>query len=248
MAEKEFDITTPDGVMPNFAAWPDPGGAHGDGPYPVIVMYMDAPGIREELRDFARRIAAQGYYAVLPDLYYRLGLLRFNLAERTEKMGEMIFAAWHSLTNDGVARDTGAILSALGEDAAASDGPMGCVGYCMSGAFITTVAGRYPDRFAANVSLYGVWIVTEHDDSPHLLAPQIEGEMYYAFAERDHWVPDNVIPDLTAALDAAGVPHEIETFPDTDHGFAFPQRDIYHEAAAEIVWGKMFDLYARVLG
>ena len=60
---------------------------------------------------------------------------------------------------------------------------------------ITTVAGTFPDRFAANVSLYGVWIVTEKDDSPHLLAPQIAGEMYYAFAEHDDWVPDNVIPD-----------------------------------------------------
>lgn len=207
MAEKEFDITTPDGAMSTFAAWPDPG-EHGDGPYPVIVMYMDAPGIREELRDFARRIAGQGYYAVLPDLYYRLGHIRFNLAQRTEKMGEMIFAAWHGLTNAGVASDTGAILSALGNEAAASDGPMGCVGYCMSGAFITTVAGRFADRFAASVSLYGVWIVTEHEDSPHLLAPQIEGEMY----------------------------------------FAFPQRDAYHEPSAEIVWGKMFELYARVLG
>lgn len=247
MAEKAFDITTPDGVMPVFAAWPD-GDEQGPGPYPAIVIYMDAPGIREELHDFARRIAGQGYYAVLPDLYYRLGLLRFNLARRTEKMGEMIFAAWHSLTNAGVARDTGAILAALGDEEAASDGPVGSVGYCMSGAFITTVAGRFPDRFAANVSLYGVWIVTEDEDSPHLLAPRIEGEMYYAFAEHDRWVPDNVIPDLTAALDAAGVPHEIETFPGTEHGFAFPQRDVYHEESAEIVWGKMFDLYARVLG
>lgn len=247
MAEKEFDIATPDGVMPTFAAWPDPD-EHGPGPYPVIIMYMDAPGIREELYDFARRIAGQGYYAVLPDLYYRLGLIRFDLARRTEKMGEMIFAAWHGLTNAGVASDTGAILAALGDEEPASDGPMGSVGYCMSGAFITTVAGRFPDRFAANVSLYGVWIVTEHEDSPHLLAPRIEGEMYYAFAEHDHWVPDNVIPDLTAALDAAGVPHEIETYPGTEHGFAFPQREVYHEPSAEIVWGKMFDLYARVLG
>lgn len=247
MAEKEFDIATPDGVMPTFAAWPDPD-EHGPGPYPVVVMYMDAPGIREELYDFARRIAGQGYYAVLPDLYYRLGLIRFDLARRTEKMGEMIFAAWHGLTNAGVASDTGAILAALVDEEAASDGPMGSVGYCMSGAFITTVAGRFPDRFAANVSLYGVWIVTEHEDSPHLLAPRIEGEMYYAFAEHDHWVPDNVIPDLTAALDAAGVPHEIETYPGTEHGFAFPQREVYHEPSAEIVWGKMFDLYARVLG
>ena len=247
MAEKEFNITTADGIMPTFAAWPDPS-EYGPGPYPVIVMYMDAPGIREELRDFARRIASQGYYAVLPDLYYRLGLIRFNLPARTEKMGEMIFAAWHGLTNAGVTSDTGAVLAALGDESSASDGPMGCVGYCMSGAFITTVAGVFPDRFAANVSLYGVWIVTENADSPHLLAPQIKGEMYYAFAEHDHWVPNSVIPDLTAALDTAGVPHEIETFPGTEHGFAFPQREVYNEQSAEIVWGKMFDLYARVLG
>ncbi len=247
MAHRVFVGPPPAGARPALGGWPDPGD-HGDGPHPVVVMYMDAPGIREELRNFARRIAAQGYYAVLPDLYYRLGFLRFNLAKRTDKMTEMIFAAWHSLTNEGVASDTGALLAALGEDDAASDGPMGSVGYCMSGAFVTTVAGRFPDRFAANVSLYGVYIVTENDDSPHLLAPRIEGEMYYAFAEHDHWVPDNVIPDLAAALDASGVPHQIETFPGTEHGFAFPERPVYHEPSAEIVWGKMFDLYARVLG
>lgn len=243
MAEKETTITTSEGEMYAFAAWPDE-----PGPHPVVVLYMDAPGMREELHNFARRIAAQGYYALLPDLYYRLGTHRFNLAKRTEKMGEMIFAAWHSLTNAGVASDTAAMLDFLGNEPAASDGPMGCVGYCMSGAFIVTVAGTFPDRFAANVSLYGVWIVTEHDDSPHLLADKIEGEMYLAFAETDDWVPDNVIPDLTATLDANGVVHEIETYPDTEHGYAFPQRPVYNEAAAEATWTKMFALYERRLG
>jgi len=241
--EREFDISTPDGAMPCFAAWPDE-----DGPHPVIVMYMDAPGIREELYNFARRIAAQGYYAVLPDLYYRLGTHRFNLAKRTEKMTEMIFAAWHSLSNADVVNDTVALLDALGDDAAASDGPMGCVGYCMSGAFVTAVAGSLPDRFAANVSLYGVYIVTENDDSPHLLAPQIEGEMYYAFAEHDRWVPDGLTDALAATLSENNVPHLIETFPGTEHGFAFPEREVYHEPSAEVVWEKMFKLYARVLG
>ena len=243
MPEREFDISTPDGAMPCFAAWPDE-----DGPHPVIVMYMDAPGIREELYDFARRIAAQGYYAILPDLYYRLGTHRFNLSNRTEKMTEMIFAAWHSLANADVVSDTGALLEALGEDDAASDGPMGCVGYCMSGAFITAVAGTFPDRFAANVSLYGVWIVTDKEDSPHLLAPQIEGEMYYAFAEHDRWVPDGLTDALAATLSENNVPHLIETFPGTEHGFAFPEREVYHEPSAEVVWEKMFKLYARVLG
>ena len=68
MHEKTLSIDTRDGSMETFVAHPD-----GEGPFPVVVLYMDAPGIREELRDFVRRIAAREYFAVLPDLYYRRG-------------------------------------------------------------------------------------------------------------------------------------------------------------------------------
>lgn len=245
--ERHFDVERDDGPMPCFAAWPDVD-EHGPGPYPVVIMYMDAPAIREELHDFARRIAGQGYYAVLPDLYYRLGTIRFRLEKRTEAMGEMIFTAWHSLTNAGVCEDTAALLAALETDEEASSGPAGCVGYCMSGAFITAVAGTFPDRIAAAVSLYGVYIVTDRPDSPHLLAPRMSGELYYAFAEHDRWIGPEVIPTLEAALAEAGVAHEIETFPATEHGFAFPSRPVYAEPAAETTWRKMFALFARTIG
>jgi carboxymethylenebutenolidase len=81
-----------------------------------------------------------------------------------------------------------------------------------------------------------------------LLAPQIEGEMYYAFAEHDRWVPGGLTEALAATLSENNVPHLIETFPGTEHGFAFPEREVYHEPSAEVVWEKMFKLYARVLG
>ena len=64
MIEKHLDISTQDGAMNSFVVYPDEGG-----PYPVVLFYMDAPGYREELRDMARRIAAVGYYVVLPNLY-----------------------------------------------------------------------------------------------------------------------------------------------------------------------------------
>ena len=73
MIEKEVQISAPDGVIDAFAAHPD-----GPGPVPAVILYMDAPGIRDELRDFTRRIATQGYYCLLPDLYYRVGALRFS--------------------------------------------------------------------------------------------------------------------------------------------------------------------------
>jgi carboxymethylenebutenolidase len=180
-------------------------------------------------------------------MYYRLGLIRFNLAKRTDNMTTMVHAARTSLTNAGVMDDTRALFAAMAKDPAASDGPLGCVGYCMSGAYAVTAAGTFPDRMAAAVSQYGVEIVCEAPDSPHLLADRIEGELYLAFAEHDEWVPPHVVPQLTDTLDAAGVAYGLRTFSGTHHGFSFPQRPVYNRDAAETMWGIMFDLYARKL-
>ena len=76
-------------------------------------------------------------------------------------------------------------------------GPVGCVGHCMSGCFVTTVAARYPTRIAAAAALYGIGIVTDQPDSPHLLLDRVKGELYYAFAEVDPSVVSayEAIPD-----------------------------------------------------
>ncbi len=242
LTEFDIDIETADGVMPTFVARPE-----GSGPYPAIILYMDAPGIREELRDFTRRFAAQGYYVLLPDMYYRLGLHRFDLKKRTDNMTTMIHAARTSLTNEGVMDDTRGMLASMARDSAASGGPMGCVGYCMSGAYAVTAAGTFPDRMAAAVSQYGVDIVCDAPDSPHLLADKITGELYLAFAEHDEWVPPHVVPALTETLDTAGVTYGLKTWPGTHHGFSFPQRPVYHRDTAEAVWSIMFDLCERRL-
>src|SRR5579883_2767037 len=94
MIEKEVVVTTKHGAMPTFAACPE-----GPGPYPGIIFYMDAPGIREELRNMCRRIAKHGYFALLPDLFYRLGTIRLDIARRDEHMQNVFRAAMNSLTN-----------------------------------------------------------------------------------------------------------------------------------------------------
>ena len=66
MIEKHIDIPGADGAMNSFVVYREEGG-----PHPVVLFYMDAPGKREELHDMARRLAAVGYYVVLPNLYYR---------------------------------------------------------------------------------------------------------------------------------------------------------------------------------
>ena len=76
MIETTLDITTQDGAMETFVCRPDRGS------HPAVLMLMDAPGIREELRDMARRLATVGYCVLLPNLYYRAG--RDSMFDPTE--------------------------------------------------------------------------------------------------------------------------------------------------------------------
>ena len=73
MIDQQIDIPTRDGRVTTFITHPER-----DGPHPVILFYMDAPGIREELRDMARRLATAGYYVVLPNMYYRAGVMEIG--------------------------------------------------------------------------------------------------------------------------------------------------------------------------
>jgi len=239
--EKLIDIETAQGPMGTFTCWPN-----GKGPFPAIVFYMDAPGIREELYDMARRMAAEGYYVILPDLFYRFGILRFPF--RNERTRSIWRAAMANMSNADVMDDTRAMLAYMDGLAVVKKGPKASIGYCMSGRLITAAAGTFPDIFAANASLYGVGIVTDKDDSAHRLVKHIKGEMYFGFAKTDSTVPDYVIPTLKAELDKYKIDHVLEVHPGTEHGFCFPLRDCYHEDAAEKVWRLFMDMCKRRIG
>ena len=172
MIERDVSVITKYGVMPSFAACLDAPGA-----FPPVILYMDAPGTREELRNMARRIAKAGYFCLLPDLYYRLGYLRFDIPRRTPAMSVLISGAMASLSNAGVTDDTGGMLAFLDAQDRVKPGPVGCVGHCMSGSFVATVAARFPSRIAAAAARYGIGMVTDKPDSPHLLLDRVRGEL-----------------------------------------------------------------------
>ncbi|HEX3953468.1 MAG TPA: dienelactone hydrolase family protein [Stellaceae bacterium] len=242
MLEKDVIVTTKYGAMPSFAVCPE-----APGQYPGIIFYMDAPGIREELRNMARRIARHGYFCLLPDMYYRLGTLRFDVARRDDAQAQVFLAAMRSLTNKTVMDDTGGMLAWLDAQDQCKPGPVGCLGYCMSGQYITSAAAFYPHRIAAAASLYGVGIITDKEDSPHLHLDKIKGELYYAFAETDRSVPAHIPDDLEKMLSKTKIKYKVKTFPGTEHGFAFPERAIYDTLAAEETWDKMFAMFDRTL-
>jgi len=237
--DREVDIPTPDGTVNTFVTHPEEGG-----PHPVVLLLMDAPGRREELCDMARRLGTAGYYVMLPNLYYRRAR---SFTPAPERRAEML-AHMNSLSNAMVCEDVRALLRWADADPPAAPGPAGCVGYCMSGPFAFAVAAALPERIAAAASFHGVRLCTEAVDSPHRQAQRIRGELYFGCAETDEWAPREMIEALDAHLRGTGVRYRIEWYPDTVHGFVFPERPAaYHKAAAERHWERLHALFRRTL-
>src|SRR5438034_9061815 len=135
MIENDVEVITKYGRQHAFAVCPESGG-----PFPAIILYMDAPGFREELRNQARRIAKPGYFCLLPDLYYRLGTIRFDIPRRNEAMSAVVRASMQSLNVTNVMDDTGGMFSWLDAQEKVKPGGAGCVGHCMSGPFALAAA------------------------------------------------------------------------------------------------------------
>jgi carboxymethylenebutenolidase len=228
--------------MPTFAVRPD-----GNGPYPAVILYMDAPGIREELRNMARRIASQGYYAVLPDLYYRLGTVRFDLPRRDERMSAVVGACLRSIDNATVNEDTAGLLAFLDSEKEAKADRIGTVGFCMSGRYVLSLAAYFGARVVSVASLYPVGLVTEDDGSPHRLLSQVKAELYFGIAEHDSATPPETVATMREALAASSLKHDVEIHADSQHGYCFAAGRAYQPRAAEATWAKMFKLWERTL-
>jgi carboxymethylenebutenolidase len=246
MIERTLDIATKDGAMATFVCHPERGG-----PYPAALFLMDAPGIREELRDMARRLATVGYYVLLPNLYYRAGrdtLYGPDVLEHGSTEHARMRAVRTTMTIPPVMDDVAAMLSFLDGEDAAVHGPVGVHGYCMSGPYALAAAARYSHRIAAAASFYGTWLVSDAAESPHLSLAKVRGELYIGCAEHDELAPLTMVEELRGLFSRAGAPGEIELYPGVHHGFAFPQRCCYDDPAALRHWERLIALYRRRLG
>jgi carboxymethylenebutenolidase len=244
MIERQIEIKTEDGPMNTFICHPER-----LGPHPVVLFLMDAPGIREELRDMARRLGTVGYYVMLPNLYYRSGV---------EDLGPFVGEA-HAATRQKymqligainipmVMQDIDALVAFAAEDRAASGDSMGCVGYCMSGQYAINAAVRHPDQIRAAASIHGVALVTDKPDSPHLASRHTDARLYFGCAETDQYAPPEMIDQLRTEMQRQRADAEVEIYPGTQHGFAFPQRPAYNKPAAERHWERLFTLFGDAL-
>ncbi|WP_372406148.1 dienelactone hydrolase family protein [Streptomyces luteireticuli] len=242
------DIPTPDGTADAYLAHPG-----GPGPYPAVLLYMDAFGLRPHLKKMADRLASAGYAVLVPNLYHRHGrapvveLPDFIGPEDRPEIFEKIGPVFLSLTPDLAMRDADAYLRWLADSPLTTGGPVGVTGYCMGAGLALRTAGTYPDRVAAAAGFHGAYLASAAPDSPHLLAGRVAAELYFGHADQDEALPPEQIDRLEEALTAAGVRHRCEVYTGAEHGFTQADTAAYNAEAAERHWVALLDLFGRTL-
>jgi carboxymethylenebutenolidase len=245
MSGERIDLKSNDGVLDVhvFA----PGSA--SGPWPAIVLYMDAFGIRPALAQMAQRLASGGYMVALPNLYYRTPFAPFapNVVATEGPERERFKGMIASINQKMVMDDTRLVIETLDRHPSVRRGGLATVGYCMGGGYALSAAGTFPDRVVVAASFHGGSLATDKPDSPHRLAPQIRARVYIGAAEIDASFPPDQQARLERALTDAGVRHTMEIYPKAKHGFAVTGHIAYDDGAAETHWRRLLDLLKETL-
>lgn len=236
---EEVAIKTKDGTVDAYVFHPE-----GSGKWPSVIVYMDVMGVRESLFRMAQRIADQGYYVMVPNLYYRkapkLSFAPATVKEDGPERQEM-FQLLRSLTMDKVMADTASFLDFIGQQNNTT-GNAACVGYCMGGPFALGAAGTYPERVAAAASFHGARLATDKPDSPHRLAPHMKGKIYVGIAEIDPHFTDEEKNRLENALKDNNVDYTMKVYPGVKHGFTVLDSLAYDKQASEEHFKALFKL------
>jgi len=245
MARTDVQIPAPDGRSNGTLHVPD-----GDGPWPGVLVFPDAGGARETMREMGDRLAEMGYVALVPDIYYRAGdWAPFDMATAFSDSSERarMFGMIGALTNDRIIADAGAYADFLLARPEVGGSAIGTTGYCLGGRMSLLAAGGLGDSIAAAASFHGGRLAVADDpSSPHLAADRIAATVYVAGAQEDGSFTAEQAELLDRALGDAGVDHTVEFYP-AHHGFAMADNATYDADASERHWEALGRLYGSRL-
>ena len=245
MSEEQVTIHAYDGFCDAWVLTPD----EGTGPWPAVIYYFDAFGIRPGMIGMAKHLASHGYVVLLPDLFYRFGA--YGPYDPTEVLkGDFratVGPMMATTDNHKAAEDTAFFLAFLDARPDVKRGKVGTVGFCMGGGMSVMAAAYYPDRIAAAASFHGGRLASDSPVSPHLQLSKIKGELYIAAADKDQSYPPEMAEQFEAAMKAAGVKHTHELYEGKLHGWMKPDMPVYDAEGAERGWKALLELFDRTL-
>jgi carboxymethylenebutenolidase len=231
-----IEIPAADGTAEALVARP----STGTGPFPGVLLYMDAFGLRPRIQDMAQRIADWGYVVLAPNVFYREGTaaelapdLDMTTPEGREAAGAAAFPRVGRLTTDKALPDIDTWLDALGRLDGVAPGPVGVTGYCMGARLAVRTATAHPESVAACGGFHGGGLATDEPDSPHLGLGNARARFVLGHADHDRSMDRDAVARLGQALDAAGLKAANEIYAGAPHGYSMADTSAFHPEATE---------------
>lgn len=244
MIETTLDLQTRDGAMETLTCHPE---RHG--PHPAILMPRTRRASVRSCATWRGGSPASGSTSCCPTSItvpvhsvFGPGVLTMGDPER-----DRMRAIRTKMTIPPVMSDVAAMLAFLDTQPAVKPGALKSAWHCMSDPYALAAAARFPGRIAAAASIYGTWLVSDAEESPHLTLGQGRAELYICCAEHDELAPLPMVAELQALFEASGMAGELEIHPGVHHGFAFPQRWCFDKPRRGTPLGKAGLLYRRRL-
>ncbi len=214
----QVTITAADGG--SFSAYlAAPAGGSGPG----IVVAQEIFGVNQVMRDICDGLAAQGYFAICPDIFWRQepGI---DITDQSEAEWAKAFELFQGFNEDLGIEDLKAALAFLRGHAGV--GPkVGSIGYCLGGKLAYLMATR--SDADACVSYYGVAIEKALKERGNIKAP-----LLMHMAEKDQFVPPEAQAEIRSSL--MGNPWvTIHTYTGMDHAFCRVGGEHYDQANAD---------------
>lgn len=227
------------GSMPGFLCAPA-----SDEPFPGIVVIHEIFGLVPHTEDIACRLAAEGYVALAPQLFWQSGPPR-NLTDR-----ESFLRFREAIDDRQMLASLDAAVEHLRQLPSVDEQHIGIVGFCMGGSYSLLEAAHNPS-LSACVDFYGTMtyrVTTERrPQSPLDAARDLRVPLLGLFGEEDQTIPLEQVRRLEDILKGNGVPCEIHVYPRAGHGFFNDTDSRYRQHAAEDAWPKVLQFFERYL-
>jgi carboxymethylenebutenolidase len=206
------------------------------------MVIMEAFGLNDHIKDVTERIAAEGYVAIAPDLYYRESPNVVGYDQIQEAIALM-----QRLEAGKVVADLQAVIAHLKTQTFVNGERLGITGFCMGGTIAFLAACKFPTDVKAAVPFYGGNIADETPAAPLHAAADLQAPVLCFFGEKDPYIPLSQVKKIEDRLSALGKTFEVQVYAGADHGFFCDERAAYQPEAAQDAWEKTIAWFAKYL-
>lgn len=230
-------LPTADGLMPVYLCQPE-----GNGPYPAVIVVMEAFGLNAHIKSVAERLAREGYVTAAPDFFYRFGSPIVPYEDVPRAIGYIQRFDWSALM-----AEVGMVIHHLKSLAEVRADRLGVVGFCVGGTIAFLTACRHASAIKAAVSFYGGGIGADTPSAPIHLAESLQCPVLCFFGEADKMIPMEQVRRIDETLKRLKKTAEVKVYKGAGHGFFCDDRPSFDAAAAQSSWEMTRSLFSKYL-